>query len=164
MRRTSEDSTGRTSRSSREEEPHSEEYVTGSSVASSEGNCSDVEEGAMQEEGEEKEVEEEEEGDEEEEEEEEEYELEEEEPQEGNEQNDYDTRSEASDSQSESVSFSEGESVHSASGSEASGMSYWSLLAGLIRLLGGKKRLMYNSHNLRCANRNPHAHVVDVLW
>ncbi|CAM4534137.1 unnamed protein product [Leuciscus chuanchicus] len=120
MRRTSEDSTGRTSRSSREEEPHSEEYVTGSSVASSEGNCSDVEEGAMQEEGEEKEVEEEE-GDEEEEEEEEEYELEEEDPQEGNEQNDYDTRSEASDSQSESVSFSEGESVHSASGSEASG-------------------------------------------
>ncbi|KAK7165502.1 hypothetical protein R3I94_003763 [Phoxinus phoxinus] len=118
MRRTSEDSTGRTSRSSREEEPHSEEYVTGSSVASSEGNCSDVEEGAMQEEGEEKEVEEE--GDEEEEEEDE-YELEEEDPQEGNEQNDYDTRSEASDSQSESVSFSEGESVHSASGSEASG-------------------------------------------
>ncbi|XP_067293687.1 YTH domain-containing protein 1 isoform X2 [Pseudorasbora parva] len=126
MRRTSEDSTGRASRSSREEEPHSEEYVTGSSVASSEGNCSDVEEGAMQEEGEEKEVEEEEEedGDEEEEEgdeEEEEYELEEEDPQEGNEQNDYDTRSEASDSQSESVSFSEGESVHSGSGSEASG-------------------------------------------
>ncbi|RXN24551.1 YTH domain-containing 1 isoform X1 [Labeo rohita] len=35
-------------------------------------------------------------------------------------ENDYDTRSEASDSQSESVSFSEGESVHSASGSEAS--------------------------------------------
>uniref|UniRef100_A0A8C1ADX8 YTH domain-containing family protein n=1 Tax=Cyprinus carpio carpio TaxID=630221 RepID=A0A8C1ADX8_CYPCA len=46
---------------------------------------------------------------------------EEEDPREGNEQNDYDTRSEASDSQSESVSFSEGESVHSASGSEASG-------------------------------------------
>uniref|UniRef100_A0A671R0S7 YTH domain-containing family protein n=1 Tax=Sinocyclocheilus anshuiensis TaxID=1608454 RepID=A0A671R0S7_9TELE len=62
------------------------------------------------------EEEEEEEGDEEEEE----YELEEEDPREGNEQNDYDTRSEASDSQSESVSFSEGESVHSASGSEAS--------------------------------------------
>ncbi|XP_077062919.1 YTH domain-containing protein 1 isoform X4 [Siphateles boraxobius] len=120
MRRTSEDSTGRTSRSSREEEPHSEEYVTGSSVASSEGNCSDVEEGVMQEEGEEKEVEEEE-GDEEEEEDDDEYELEEEDPQEGNEPNDYDTRSEASDSQSESVSFSEGESVHSASGSEASG-------------------------------------------
>uniref|UniRef100_A0A672NZS1 YTH domain-containing family protein n=1 Tax=Sinocyclocheilus grahami TaxID=75366 RepID=A0A672NZS1_SINGR len=117
MRRTSEDSTSRVSRSSREEEAHSEEYVTGSSVASSEGNCSDVEEeGAMQEEGEEKEAEEE---DEEDEEEEEEYELEEEEDtREGNEQNDYDTRSEASDSQSESVSFSEGESVHS--GSEAS--------------------------------------------
>uniref|UniRef100_A0A8C1K9T3 YTH domain-containing family protein n=1 Tax=Cyprinus carpio TaxID=7962 RepID=A0A8C1K9T3_CYPCA len=64
----------------------------------------------------EEEEEEEEEGDEEEEE----YELEEEDPREGNEQNDYDTRSEASDSQSESVSFSEGESVHSASGSEAS--------------------------------------------
>ncbi|XP_016393839.1 YTH domain-containing protein 1-like [Sinocyclocheilus rhinocerous] len=117
MRRTSEDSTSRVSRSSREEEAHSEEYVTGSSVASSEGNCSDVEEeGAMQEEGEEKEAEEEDEEDEEEEE----YELEEEDdPREGNEQNDYDTRSEASDSQSESVSFSEGESVHS--GSEASG-------------------------------------------
>uniref|UniRef100_A0A8C2J5Q0 YTH domain-containing family protein n=1 Tax=Cyprinus carpio TaxID=7962 RepID=A0A8C2J5Q0_CYPCA len=126
MRRTSEDSTGRVSRSSREEEAHSEEYATGSSVASSEGNCSDAEEeGAMQEEGEEKEAEEEEEDEEEEEEgdeEEEEYELEEEDPREGNEQNDYDTRSEASDSQSESVSFSEGESVHSASGSEASGM------------------------------------------
>ncbi|XP_042610485.1 YTH domain-containing protein 1-like isoform X2 [Cyprinus carpio] len=124
MRRTSEDSTGRVSRSSREEEAHSEEYATGSSVASSEGNCSDAEEeGAMQEEGEEKEAEEEEEDEEEEEEgdeEEEEYELEEEDPREGNEQNDYDTRSEASDSQSESVSFSEGESVHSASGSEAS--------------------------------------------
>uniref|UniRef100_A0A8C1P4E8 YTH domain-containing family protein n=1 Tax=Cyprinus carpio TaxID=7962 RepID=A0A8C1P4E8_CYPCA len=65
---------------------------------------------------EEEDEEEEEEGDEEEEE----YELEEEDPREGNEQNDYDTRSEASDSQSESVSFSEGESVHSASGSEAS--------------------------------------------
>uniref|UniRef100_A0A673LG01 YTH domain-containing family protein n=1 Tax=Sinocyclocheilus rhinocerous TaxID=307959 RepID=A0A673LG01_9TELE len=64
---------------------------------------------------EEKEAEEEDEEDEEEEE----YELEEEDdPREGNEQNDYDTRSEASDSQSESVSFSEGESVHS--GSEAS--------------------------------------------
>uniref|UniRef100_A0A671R0W7 YTH domain-containing family protein n=1 Tax=Sinocyclocheilus anshuiensis TaxID=1608454 RepID=A0A671R0W7_9TELE len=122
MQRTSEDSTGRASHSSREEEAHSEEYATGSSAASSEGNCSDVEEeGAMQGEGEEKEGEEEEEEEEEEgDEEEEEYELEEEDPREGNEQNDYDTRSEASDSQSESVSFSEGESVHSASGSEAS--------------------------------------------
>ncbi|XP_051528591.1 YTH domain-containing protein 1-like isoform X2 [Myxocyprinus asiaticus] len=114
--RTSEDSTGRASHSSREEEAHSEEYAseqeTGSSVASTEGNQSDVEEEeVMEEEGEEKEVEEEEE---------EEYELEEEDPREGNEQNDYDTRSEASDSQSESVSFSDGESVHSASGSEAS--------------------------------------------
>ncbi|XP_051545292.1 YTH domain-containing protein 1 isoform X2 [Myxocyprinus asiaticus] len=125
--RTSEDSTGRASRSPREEEAHSEEYAseqeTGSSVASSEGNRSDVEEEeVMEEEGEEKEVEEEEEEEEEEvDEEEEEYELEEEDPREGNEQNDYDTRSEASDSQSESVSFSDGESVHSASGSEASG-------------------------------------------
>uniref|UniRef100_A0A4W4GV96 YTH domain-containing family protein n=1 Tax=Electrophorus electricus TaxID=8005 RepID=A0A4W4GV96_ELEEL len=57
---------------------------------------------------------------EEEDEEEEEYELEDGDQREGNEQNDYDTRSEASDSQSESVSFSEGESVHSASGSEVS--------------------------------------------
>uniref|UniRef100_A0A672QCX3 YTH domain-containing protein 1-like n=1 Tax=Sinocyclocheilus grahami TaxID=75366 RepID=A0A672QCX3_SINGR len=121
MQRTSEDRTGRASHSSREEEAHSEEYATGSSAASSEGNCSDVEEeGAMQGEGEEKEGEEEEEEEEEEgDEEEEEYELEEEDPREGNEQNDYDTRSEASDSQSESVSFSEGESVHSASGSES---------------------------------------------
>uniref|UniRef100_A0A8B9K4Z7 YTH domain-containing family protein n=1 Tax=Astyanax mexicanus TaxID=7994 RepID=A0A8B9K4Z7_ASTMX len=52
--------------------------------------------------------------------EEEEYELEEGDQREGNEQNDYDTRSEASDSQSESVSFSDGESVHSGSGSDAS--------------------------------------------
>nr|XP_021331805.1 YTH domain-containing protein 1 isoform X1 [Danio rerio] len=125
MRRTSEESAGRASRSSREEEAHSEEYATGSSVASSEGNCSDVEEeGAMPEEGEEKEGEEEEEEEEEgddDDDEEEEYVLEEEDAREGNEQNDYDTRSEASDSRSESVSFSDEESVHSASGSDASG-------------------------------------------
>ncbi|XP_056314822.1 YTH domain-containing protein 1 [Danio aesculapii] len=124
MRRTSEESTGRASRSSREEEAHSEEYATGSSVASSEGNCSDIEEeGAMPEEGEEKEGEEEEEEEEgdDDDDEEEEYVLEEEDAHEGNEQNDYDTRSEASDSRSDSVSFSDGESVHSASGSDASG-------------------------------------------
>uniref|UniRef100_A0A3B3QZZ6 YTH domain-containing family protein n=1 Tax=Paramormyrops kingsleyae TaxID=1676925 RepID=A0A3B3QZZ6_9TELE len=54
------------------------------------------------------------------EEEEEEYELEEGDQREGNEQNDYDTRSEASDSRSDSVSFSDGESVHSATGSDTS--------------------------------------------
>nr|XP_055056291.1 YTH domain-containing protein 1 isoform X2 [Misgurnus anguillicaudatus] len=130
IRRTNEDNTGRTSRSSREEEAQSEEYAseqeTGSTAASSEGNCSEIEEEeVMEEEGEEKEGEEEEEQEDEEEEEyeveEEEEEEEEEDQREANEQNDYDTRSEASDSQSESVSFSEGESVHSVSGSEASG-------------------------------------------
>ncbi|TRY92680.1 hypothetical protein DNTS_025233 [Danionella cerebrum] len=114
MRRTSEESTGRVSHSSREEE---EEYMTGSSVDSSEGNCSDVEEEGEEKDEEEDDDVEEEEGDEEEEE----YELEEDDARDGTEHNDYDTRSEASDSQSESVSFSEGESVHSASGSEASG-------------------------------------------
>uniref|UniRef100_A0A8B9K4P9 YTH domain-containing family protein n=1 Tax=Astyanax mexicanus TaxID=7994 RepID=A0A8B9K4P9_ASTMX len=73
-----------------------------------------------EEEGEKDDEEEEEEEVEEEEGEEEEYELEEGDQREGNEQNDYDTRSEASDSQSESVSFSDGESVHSGSGSDAS--------------------------------------------
>ncbi|XP_016084704.1 YTH domain-containing protein 1 [Sinocyclocheilus grahami] len=150
MQRTSEDRTGRASHSSREEEAHSEEYATGSSAASSEGNCSDVEEeGAMQGEGEEKEGEEEEEEEEEEgDEEEEEYELEEEDPREGNEQNDYDTRSEASDSQSESVSFSEGESVHSASGSEASGMSSEQRWVGLSgRRPAGLRTARPNSWN-----------------
>ncbi|XP_056602930.1 YTH domain-containing protein 1 isoform X2 [Triplophysa dalaica] len=126
IRKTSEDSTGRVSRSSRDEEAaHSEEYASdqetaSSAAASTEGNCSEVEEEEVMEEEGEKEGEEEEEV---EEEEEEEYELEEEEddPREATEQNDYDTRSEASDSQSESVSFSDGESVHSISGSEASG-------------------------------------------
>lgn len=54
-------------------------------------------------------------------EEEDEYELEDVDQQDENEQNDYDTRSEASDSPSGSVSFTDGESVHSGSGSEASG-------------------------------------------
>uniref|UniRef100_A0A8C9TI93 YTH domain-containing family protein n=1 Tax=Scleropages formosus TaxID=113540 RepID=A0A8C9TI93_SCLFO len=72
------------------------------------------------EEGEKGADEEEEEDDDEEDGEEEEYELEEGDTREGNDQNDYDTRSEASDSQSESVSFSDGESVHSGSGSDVS--------------------------------------------
>ncbi|KAI5615694.1 YTH domain-containing protein 1, partial [Silurus asotus] len=132
LRRTSEESLGRVSRSSKdEEEAQSEEYAseqeTGSSAGSSEGNRSDCEEEEVMEdeddEGEKGPDDEEEEEDvegEEGEEEDEDYELEDGDQQEGNEQNDYDTRSEASESQSESVSFSEGESVHSASGSEAS--------------------------------------------
>uniref|UniRef100_A0AAY5EQ52 YTH domain-containing family protein n=1 Tax=Electrophorus electricus TaxID=8005 RepID=A0AAY5EQ52_ELEEL len=135
MHRKNEESMGRVSRSSKDEEEEvarSEEYAsdTDSSVGSSEANHSDVEEEEVMEEEEEEEGEKgpedeeeeeevEEEG-EEEDEEEEEYELEDGDQREGNEQNDYDTRSEASDSQSESVSFSEGESVHSASGSEVS--------------------------------------------
>ncbi|KAF7688514.1 YTH domain-containing protein 1 isoform X2 [Silurus meridionalis] len=132
LRRTSEESLGRVSRSSKdEEEAQSEEYAseqeTGSSAGSSEGNRSDCEEEEVMEdeddEGEKGPDDEEEEEDvegEEGEDEDEDYELEDGDQQEGNEQNDYDTRSEASESQSESVSFSEGESVHSASGSEAS--------------------------------------------
>ncbi|XP_072513848.1 YTH domain-containing protein 1 isoform X1 [Salminus brasiliensis] len=129
LRRTSEGSIGRASHSSKEEEEEarSEEYAseqeTGSSVGSSEGNRSEDEDVMEEEEEGEKddeEDEEEEEVEDEEVEEEEEYELEEGDQREGNEQNDYDTRSEASDSQSESVSFSDGESVHSGSGSDAS--------------------------------------------
>ncbi|MCJ8748450.1 hypothetical protein PDJAM_G00165020 [Pangasius djambal] len=132
LRRTSEESVGRVSRSSKEdEEGRSEEYAseqeTGSSAGSSEGNRSDGEEEEVMEdedeEGEKGPDDEEEDEDvegEEGEDDDEDYELEDGDQQEGNEQNDYDTRSEASDSQSESVSFSEGESVHSASGSEAS--------------------------------------------
>ncbi|KAJ8402074.1 hypothetical protein AAFF_G00373090 [Aldrovandia affinis] len=128
LRRTSEESVGRVSHSSKEE-PNSEDYAsdqdTGSSAESSEGNRSDLEEEEVmedeEEEGEKGAEEDDEEEEEEEEGEEEEYELEEGDQREGNEQNDYDTRSEASDSQSDSVSFSEGESVHSGSGSDASG-------------------------------------------
>ncbi|KAG5834865.1 hypothetical protein ANANG_G00266110 [Anguilla anguilla] len=129
LRRTSEESVGRISHSSKEEH-NSEEYASeqesGSSAESSEGNRSDLEEEEVMEDEEEEgekgaeEEDDEEEDEEEEEGEEEEYELEEGDQREGNEQNDYDTRSEASDSQSESVSFSEGESVHSGSGSDAS--------------------------------------------
>uniref|UniRef100_A0AAY4A1M0 YTH domain-containing family protein n=1 Tax=Denticeps clupeoides TaxID=299321 RepID=A0AAY4A1M0_9TELE len=115
--RTSQESAGRTSRSSKEDanSAYASDQETGSSVASSEGNRSDLEEEEVMEE-------EEEEGEkgEEEEEEEEEYELEDGDQRDEAEQNDYDTRSEASESRSESVSFSDGESVHSGSGSEAS--------------------------------------------
>ncbi|XP_053086312.1 YTH domain-containing protein 1 isoform X1 [Pangasianodon hypophthalmus] len=133
LRRTSAESVGRVSRSSKEDEEdaRSEEYAseqeTGSSAGSSEGNRSDGEEEEVMEdedeEGEKGPDDDEEDEDvegEEGEDEDEDYELEDGDQHEGNEQNDYDTRSEASDSQSESVSFSEGESVHSASGSEAS--------------------------------------------
>ncbi|XP_017315843.1 YTH domain-containing protein 1 isoform X1 [Ictalurus punctatus] len=128
LRRTSEESVGRVSRSSKEDEEARSEYASEQETgSSSEGNRSDGEEEEVMddedEEGEKGPDDEEEEEDvegEEGEEEDEDYELEDGDQQEGNEQNDYDTRSEASDSQSESVSFSEGESVHSASGSEAS--------------------------------------------
>ncbi|GAA6074042.1 YTH domain-containing protein 1 isoform X1 [Tachysurus ichikawai] len=133
LRRTSEESVGRVSHSSKEdeEEGRSDEYAseheTGSSAGSSVGNRSDGEEEEVMEDddedgekGPDDEDEEEDVEGEDGEEEDEDYELEDGDQQEGNEQNDYDTRSEASDSQSESVSFSEGESVHSASGSEAS--------------------------------------------
>ncbi|XP_076139847.1 YTH domain-containing protein 1 isoform X2 [Alosa pseudoharengus] len=131
LRRTSEESTGQASRSSKDD-AQSEEYAsdqeTGSSAVSSEGQRSDLEE-EVEEEEEVMEDEEEEDGekdgeeeeDEEEVDEEEGYEIEEDGDQrEEAEQNDYDTRSEASDSRSESVSFSDGESVRSGSGSEAS--------------------------------------------
>ncbi|KAF4072891.1 hypothetical protein AMELA_G00252690 [Ameiurus melas] len=124
LRRRSEESVGRVSHSSKEDEARSEEYASEQETgSSSEGNRSDGEEvmDDEDEEGEKGPDDEEEEEDVEGEEEDEDYELEDGDQQEGNEQNDYDTRSEASDSQSESVSFSEGESVHSASGSEASG-------------------------------------------
>ncbi|XP_063067089.1 YTH domain-containing protein 1 isoform X1 [Engraulis encrasicolus] len=137
LRRTSEDSVGHVSRSSKDDVAHSEEYASDqeSSAASSEGQRSDLEEEVEEEEEEVMEEEEEEEegekdGEEEEEEEEEveeegeeeeEYELDDGDQREEAEQNDYDTRSEASDSRSDSVSFSDGESVRSGSGSEASG-------------------------------------------
>ncbi|KAI7812688.1 putative YTH domain-containing protein 1 [Triplophysa rosa] len=152
IRKTSEDSTGRVSRSSRDEEEaaHSEEYVSdqetaSSAAASSEGNCSEVEEEEVMEEEGEKE------GEEEEEEEEEEYELEEEEedPREATEQNDYDTRSEASDSQSESVSFSDGESVHSVSGSEASGSKKHEKLSSSVRAVRKAISLTHQTSKLK---------------
>ncbi|XP_012685651.1 YTH domain-containing protein 1 isoform X1 [Clupea harengus] len=130
LRRTSDESTGQASRSSKDDaqsEQYASDHETGSSAPSSEGQHSDLEEEEVMEEEEEEEGEkggDEEEDDEEEvgeEEEEEEYELEDGDQREEAEQNDYDTRSEASDSRSDSVSFSDGESVRSGSGSEASG-------------------------------------------
>ncbi|CAB1351933.1 unnamed protein product [Coregonus sp. 'balchen'] len=111
----SEESVGMVSPSSKEEaEEEASDQETGSTAESSEGNPSNMEE---EEDGENDPEEDEEE----EEEEEEEYEQEQGDRRARNAPNDYDTRSEASDSQSESVSFSEGESVHSGSGSDASG-------------------------------------------
>ncbi|XP_036792649.1 YTH domain-containing protein 1 isoform X4 [Oncorhynchus mykiss] len=88
------------------EEEGASDQETGSTAESSEGHRSN-----MEEEGEEDE----EEG------EEEEYEVQEVDQRAKNAPNDYDIRSEVSDSRSESVSFSEGESVLSGSASEASG-------------------------------------------
>ncbi|OXB60369.1 hypothetical protein ASZ78_013162 [Callipepla squamata] len=107
----------RSSHSSKEE-VNSEEYCsdheTGSSGSSEQGNTENEEEGMEEEEDDE--GEEDEEVEEDGEEDEEEYEQDERDQKEGN---DYDTRSEASDSDSESASFTDG-SVRSASGSEAS--------------------------------------------
>ncbi|KAK2542887.1 YTH domain-containing protein 1 isoform X1 [Columba livia] len=107
----------RSSHSSKEE-VNSEEYCsdheTGSSGSSEQGNTENEEEGMEEEEDDE--GEEDEEVEEDGEEDEEEYEQDERDQKEGN---DYDTRSEASDSDSESASFTDG-SVRSASGSDAS--------------------------------------------
>lgn len=108
----------RSSHSSKEE-VNSEEYCsnheTGSSGSSEQGNTENEEEGMEEEEDDE--GEEDEEVEEDGEEDEEEYEQDERDQKEGN---DYDTRSEASDSDSESASFTDG-SVRSGSGSDASG-------------------------------------------
>uniref|UniRef100_A0A4W5P204 Uncharacterized protein n=1 Tax=Hucho hucho TaxID=62062 RepID=A0A4W5P204_9TELE len=100
----SEESFGRVSPSSKEdsEEEEASDQETGSTAESSEGHRSNTEEEEEEEEGEEEE-----------------YEVQEVDQRAKNAPNDYDTRSEASDSRS--VSFSEGESVLSGSGSEASG-------------------------------------------
>ncbi|KAJ7407475.1 YTH domain containing 1 [Willisornis vidua] len=107
----------RSSHSSKEE-VNSEEYCsdheTGSSGSSEQGNTENEEEGMEEEEDDE--GEEDEEVEEDGEEDEEEYEQDERDQKEGN---DYDTRSEASDSESESASFTDG-SVRSGSGSDAS--------------------------------------------
>ncbi|XP_039921826.1 YTH domain-containing protein 1 isoform X2 [Hirundo rustica] len=107
----------RSSHSSKEE-VNSEEYCsdheTGSSGSSEQGNTENDEEGMEEEEDDE--GEEDEEVEEDGEDDEEEYEQDERDQKEGN---DYDTRSEASDSESESASFTDG-SVRSASGSDAS--------------------------------------------
>ncbi|KAM9295873.1 YTH domain-containing protein 1 isoform 10-T10 [Morus bassanus] len=107
----------RSSHSSKEE-VNSEEYCsdheTGSSGSSEQGNTENEEEGMEEEEDDE--GEEDEEVEEDGEEDEEEYEQDERDQKEGN---DYDTRSEASDSDSESASFTDG-SVRSGTGSDAS--------------------------------------------
>ncbi|XP_072261639.1 YTH domain-containing protein 1 isoform X2 [Pyxicephalus adspersus] len=114
------DSSRRPSRSSHSSDANSDDYGSerdsGSSESSDEeqGNNSENEEG-MEEEDDGEEAEEEE-G----EEEEEEYEPEEHE-RDQREGNDYDTRSEASDSESDSASFSDGDSIRSGSGSDISG-------------------------------------------
>nr|DBA28781.1 TPA: hypothetical protein GDO54_009080 [Pyxicephalus adspersus] len=113
------DSSRRPSRSSHSSDANSDDYGSerdsGSSESSDEeqGNNSENEEG-MEEEDDGEEAEEEE-G----EEEEEEYEPEEHE-RDQREGNDYDTRSEASDSESDSASFSDGDSIRSGSGSDIS--------------------------------------------
>ncbi|KAM6985884.1 YTH domain-containing protein 1 isoform 2-T2 [Aplochiton taeniatus] len=119
MRRPIEDNVVRVSPSPKDDgnsDDYASDQETGSTAGSSEGNGSvlEDEEEILDEEDEEEEGEKE--G-----EEEEEYELEEGDQRGANEANDYDTRSEASDSQSGSVSFSDGDSVHSGTGSEASG-------------------------------------------
>ncbi|KAM9519295.1 YTH domain-containing protein 1 isoform 4-T4 [Salvelinus alpinus] len=117
-----EGSVGRVSTSSKEEaEEEASDQETGSTADSSEGDRTNMEGEEVMEEEEEEEEEGEKGPEEDEEEEEEEYEQEEGDQRVVNEPPDYDTRSEASDSQSDSVSFSEGESVHSGSGSDASG-------------------------------------------
>lgn len=122
LMRPSEGSVGRVSTSSKEEaEEEASDQETGSTAESSEGDRSNMEGEEVMEEEEEEEEEGEKGPEEDEEEEEEEYEQEEGDQRVVNEPPDYDTRSEASDSQSDSVSFSEGESVHSGSGSDASG-------------------------------------------
>uniref|UniRef100_A0A8D0GXR8 YTH domain-containing family protein n=1 Tax=Sphenodon punctatus TaxID=8508 RepID=A0A8D0GXR8_SPHPU len=109
----------RSSHSSKEE-VNSEEYgsdrETGSSGSSDQGNSENEEEGMEEEDEEEDEGEEDEEVEDDGEDDEEEYEQDERDQKEGN---DYDTRSEASDSDSESASFTDG-SVRSVSGSDAS--------------------------------------------
>ncbi|MEQ2248357.1 hypothetical protein ILYODFUR_018353 [Ilyodon furcidens] len=107
---------------SEEEAEYSSEPASGSSSPAASHVEEEEEEDNQEEEGEEgmeEEEEEEEEGEKEEEEEEEEEEYDE---RHGGDGNDYDTRSEAGDSRSaSSVSFSDGESAHSGSASEASG-------------------------------------------
>ncbi|XP_018409082.1 PREDICTED: YTH domain-containing protein 1 isoform X2 [Nanorana parkeri] len=111
------DSSRRPSRSSRSSDGNSDDYGSDRDSGSSESSDDDQgnSEDGMEEEEDEGEEAEEEEG----EEEEEEYEREEHE-RDQREGNDYDTRSEASDSESDSASFSDGDSIRSGSGSDIS--------------------------------------------